>query len=246
MNSNKKSHQQNVDNLEVLTTQVATFQPVFNPSETRLAISNQVQLKRNGDEVLIGVMVAESACDNAVAARTKAFDGLESLVTRVINGLRISDVTEQTINQCESIVRELRNKRASEIVPPAEPVEGTETEEPARHNKMRSGSYNTKIENFTKLMILLSTLPTYKPNETDITIASLGVKLETLKLSNTGCINAEAAADAARMQRQIVLYANKTGLVDIGTDVKLYIKSAYGASSPQYKSIRGLSFTKLK
>ena len=244
MSTNKKSHKQNVDNLEVLTTQAGTFQPVFNPSETRLSIQNQVQIKSASDQALIGVMTAESANDNAVAARTVAFEGFDGLVTRVINALRISDVPEQTIEQGETIVRELRNKRASENITPEEPAEGTENEEPKRQNKMRSGSMDTRIENFTKLIVFLSTIPAYKPNETDITLAALQSRLGVLKLANTACITAEAAADAARLQRDIVLYTDKVGLVDIAMDSKLYVKSAYGAASPQYKAISGLLFSR--
>jgi len=80
MNSGKKSHQQNVDNIEKLFIQVATFEPVFNPSEMRLSIPNQQKLKTKGDEALVGLIAAESACDNAVSARTTAFNRFDGLI----------------------------------------------------------------------------------------------------------------------------------------------------------------------
>jgi len=246
MNSTKRSHKQNVDSLEVLITQVRTFEPVFNPSETRLTITNQEQIKSKGDQVLTGVISAETASNNAISARTAAFDNFDGLITRVIGALRISDVPEQTITQAESIVRELRHKRASEIVPPVVTEEGKGDGAQTRRNKLHTGSMNTKIENFGKLIMLLSTLPAYKPNETDLTIAALGAKLEALKQANTVCITADAAADAARKQRNMLLYTDKTGLVDIALDSKQYVKSAYGATSPQYKSVRGILFTKIR
>jgi len=247
MNTNKKSHQQNVDNIEKLTKQVATFVPAYNSSEPRLSIANQLQLKLSGDEVLDGVMVAESDCDHAVAARTTAFEGFDGLVTRVANGIRISEVSDQTISQTESIVRDLRNKRAEEIIPPAETADGKEDEEQAKHNKIRNGSFSTRVENFNRLLKLLLTIAAaYRPNEEDLNIESLKNRYEALKNANSVCISKDADADAARRQRQIVLYAPKTGLVPVGTDVKLYVKSAYGATSPEYKSVRGLTFTKLK
>src|SRR5674476_469967 len=158
MNTNKKSHQQNVDNIEKLTKQVATFVPAYNCSEPRLSIANQLQLKLNGDEVLDGVMSAESACDHAVSARTTAFEGLDGLITRIANGVRISEASEQTIGQIESIVRESRNKRAEEIVPPAETEDGKEDKEQEKHNKIRNGSFGTRVENFNRLIKLLLTI----------------------------------------------------------------------------------------
>ena len=246
MNSNKKSHQQNVDNIEKITEKAVTFEPAYNPSEPRLSISNQQRIKTDGDEVLNGVIAAETACNNAVSARTTAFEGLDGLVTRIVNGVRISEVTDQTIAQTEAIVRDLRNKRAEEIIPPAETADGKEDEAAGKHNKIRNGSFSTKVENFNKLIMLLLTLPAYKPNEEEISIDSLKIRHAALKQANSVCISMDAAAEAARRQRQIVLYAPKTGLVPVALDSKLYVKSAYGANSPQYKSISGILFAKIK
>ena len=240
------SHQQNVDNIEKLTKQVATFVPAYNSSEPRLSIANQLQLKLSGDEVLDGVMAAESACEDAVSARTTVFEDLDVLVTRVANGVRISEVSDQTIGQIESIVRDLRNKRAEEIIPPAKSEDGKEDEEQEKHNKIRNGSFGTRVENFNRLITLLITIAAYRPNETDLSIDSLKTRHAALKLANSVCISKDADADAARRQRQIVLYAPKTGLVPVALDSKLYVKSAYGSNSPEYKSISSLSFTTLK
>jgi len=242
MYSNKRSNQQNVDNMEVFTEKVINFQPVFNPSESRLSIQNQKQVKASGDAVLLGVAAAERACDSAIAARNVAFDALDPIVTRTINGLRISDVPAQTVYQGESLVREYRNIRATEIEPPVKTAEGSDDEESAKINKIRNGSFNTKIENFRNIVLMLSILAAYKPNESDLTVESLQARLDDLKRVNSACIAADAAAEAARQQRDIVLYADKTGLVSIGKDSKLYVKSAYGANSTQYKSIRGITF----
>jgi len=246
MNTNKKSHQQNVDNIEKLTKQVATFEPAYNCSEPRLSIANQLQLKLSGDEVLDGVMAAESACDDAVSARTAVFEDLDVLVTRVANGVRISEVSDQTIGQIESIVRDLRNKRAEEIIPPAKSEDGKEDEEQEKHNKIRNGSFGTRVENFNRLIKLLLTIAAYRPNEADLGIESLKARYEALKNANSVCISMDAIAAAARRQRQIVLYTAKTGLVPVALDSKLYVKSAYGANSPQYKSISGILFTKIQ
>jgi len=244
MNSRKKSNQQNVDNMELLTKKVATFEPEYDPSEERLSIPNQIRIKASGDEVLLGVRAAESACNNATSARSDAFNTLDPLVTRTINALRISDVSEQTILQGESIVREIRNMRATVLTPSSKIPNGAQNGESKKINKLHGGSFNTRIENFRRLIILLSTIPAYKPKQVDLTIDSLNMKLETLNLVNTTYITAEAKADAARVQRDSVLYAAKTGLVDIAMDSKLYVKSAYGATSPQFKSVSSILFTR--
>ena len=244
MNASKRGNQQNVDNMELLTERVSTFHPEYDPGEARLSIQSQKQIKESGDEVLLGVTTAESACNNTISVRTVAFNAIDPLVTRVINALRISDVSEQTIHQGESIVREIRNRRATMITPPANNAEGTQIAEPVKTNKMHSGSFNTKTENFRRLIVLLGTIPAYNPKEADLNIDSLNNRLEALNLVNSAFKTADAKANAARTQRDMVLYAEKTGLVDIAMDSKLYVKSAYGAISPQYKSVSGILFSR--
>jgi len=50
----------------------------------------------------------------------------------------------------------------------------------------------------------------------------------------------------ARITRNDILYKPNTGLVDIAIDTKTYIKSVFGASSPQYKQVSGLEFKTVK
>jgi hypothetical protein len=46
----------------------------------------------------------------------------------------------------------------------------------------------------------------------------------------------------ARISRNDVLYKENIGLVDIAFDTKVYIKSVFGASSPQFKQVSKLNF----
>ena len=95
-------------------------------------------------------------------------------------------------------------------------------------------------------MQFLIGIPEYKPNEKDISIAGLNSKLAELKSTIANYLVASAALDAARLERNTVLYAKNTGLVDAAMDAKLYVKSVFGAKSPQYKAISDIPFSKLR
>jgi hypothetical protein len=45
--------------------------------------------------------------------------------------------------------------------------------------------------------------------------------------------------------RNIKLYSPETGIVDTAQTVKNYVKSVFGATSPQYKQISKLIFRKI-
>jgi hypothetical protein len=60
--------------------------------------------------------------------------------------------------------------------------------------------------------------------------------------ANSVVVNAYTAWSNDRLQRNEKLYNQLSGLVAIAGDVKKYIKSLFGASSPQYKQVSGLQF----
>jgi len=49
-----------------------------------------------------------------------------------------------------------------------------------------------------------------------------------------------------RITRDEVLYADGTGLVELAGLVKKYVKSLYGADSPQYEQTSGLEFSRVR
>jgi hypothetical protein len=242
MNSNKKSHEQNVANMEILTTRVSSFAKPFNPFETRLSITNQVKLKSDGETVLSLVVSAEHANNKAIADRTEAFSNLDDLVTRLANAVRISSASAQTIKQFDSLVREFRNKRVPVPAAAVETAEATGDQVVKKQNTKHNSGMDAKIDIFTQMISFLNTATAYNTNEPDLKIAALEAKLQSLKQTNSAFLVAEAAAIAARRQRQTILYADKIGLVPVGLDSKKQVKSAYGPLSSEYKSISGISF----
>ena len=105
-------------------------------------------------------------------------------------------------------------------------------------------SFDSRIDNFDKLIKLLTSVTLYAPNEADLKVAALTAVLSDLKAKNLAVTNAEVPLNNARISRNDILYKANTGLVDTALDVKTYIKSVYGATSPQYKKISKIKFTK--
>lgn len=94
--------------------------------------------------------------------------------------------------------------------------------------------------------MLLSSVPFYNPNEEELKIETLKALYNELKEKNTDVLLATVQLDTTRIARNKILYDENTGLVDIALDSKTYIKSVFGATSPQYKQISKLSFIRPK
>ena len=96
------------------------------------------------------------------------------------------------------------------------------------------------------LISVLQSEPSYAPNETDLAIATLTAKQADLTAKNNEVSTAYTNISNSRIARNNTLYADNTGLVEIATEVKKYIKSLFGASSPEFAQVKGIEFKKAK
>jgi hypothetical protein len=194
---------------------------------------------------LNAVNIAQSAYSNAVDAREVAFDPFGKLITRVNNALKASDTTPQVDESAQTIFRKLQGKRAGVKLSDQE-KDTEENGKEANQISVAQLSYDNKLENFDKLIMLLESTPLYAPNEEDLKVASLKALYTSLKTTNTEVLTTSIQLSNARINRNEILYKPITGLVDIASDTKTYLKSVFGATSPQYKQISKLKFTTKK
>lgn len=104
-------------------------------------------------------------------------------------------------------------------------------------------SFDTLVDNFAKLTQTVTAEAHYKPNENELQVMSLNSLLADLRSKNKAVVSATTALSNARIARDTLLYATNTGLYDIALSVKQYVKSLFGATSPQYKQVSGIKFT---
>ena len=239
-------HAKNVANFETLITNVTGFGTAYNPSKDSIKLPALTALLATAKGAITDVNSAEPAYKNAVSARDLAFKPLSKLITRVNNSLKASDSSSQVDDNAMTLVRKLQGRRSTPKMTEEEKqaaiAEGKEVNEISSSQM----SYDSRVDNFDKLVKLLASVPEYAPNETELTTESLTTLYNDLSAKNSAVINATVPLNNARIARDQVLYAPLSGLVDISVDVKTYVKSAFGTTSPQYKAISGLKFIKRK
>jgi hypothetical protein len=237
---------QNVANFETLISYITAFGTDYNPSKNSLTIPELQKILSESKVSLSTVNVAFSAHSNASAARESAFEPLSKLVTRANNALKATDTTTQVDDSAKTIVRKLQGTRASAKLTDEEKkaleAEGKEVNQISTSQM----GFDDRIENFDKFITLLSSIPNYAPNEEDLKIESLSAYRDSLKAKNADVLPTEVQLSNARIARNEIQDRPLTGLVDIAFDAKVYIKSVFGATSPQYKQISKLAFVKQK
>ena len=236
----------NVANFETLISYITAFGTDYNPSKNRLTIPELQKILSEAKASLNAVNVAFSAHSNAAAARESAFEPLSKLVTRANNALKATDTTTQVDDSAKTIVRKLQGSRASaKLTDDEKKALEAEGKEVNQISTSQMG-FSDRLENFAKFITLLSSIPDYVPNEEDLKTASLSASLDNLKIKNSAVLPTEVQLSNARIARNEIQDRPLTGLVDIALDAKVYIKSVFGATSPQYKQVSKLAFVKQK
>ena len=244
--TSETGHAKNVANLDELTSFVTGYGTAYNPSKSSIKLTALQALSTSAKNAINAVNAAEPAYKNAVAAREAAFAPLSKLITRVMNALKATDTTEEVDASAKTLVHKIQGVRASakktEEEKKALAAAGKEVVEISSSQM----SYDSRLDNFDKLIKLLTSVALYAPNEADLKATALTTLYTDLKAKNTAVVTATTPLSNARIARNDVLYKDVTGLYDIAIDVKTYVKSVFGATSPQYKQVSGLKFTKAR
>ena len=232
-------HAKNVANLQKLTEQVSVY-TLYNPPVASLSVPNLQTLYTTAVAKLSEVEEKRTANKNAIALRQNAFENLKPTATRIINLLDILGLPEGTLNQAKTLNRTIQgtNKKPKTTPPPPEGAgAGASTSRQ---------SYTQQAENFGILLQLLATIPAYTPNEEDLMLENLTTYHRSLVSTTQPVDQTEAELNVKLIERNQILYTEGTGLYDIAQNVKKYVKSIYGGTSPEYANVSSIKFTEPK
>lgn len=240
--NSESGHAKNVANFSSLISVIKGFGAVYNPSNQSVTVGNLEALAQNATNSLSLVNGVLGSNSIAIAARKEAIKPLSKLSTRILNSLRSSDVTKQIVDSAQSLVRKIQGQRATKKLT-AEQKEALKAEGIVKKEVSSSQmSIDSRIESFDKLIQFVSGIPQYAPNEIELQVSTLTNYNNTLKTVNNDAREADTELNNTRIARNEILYTETTGLVDVATAAKMYIKSLFGASSPKYKQVSGLRF----
>jgi hypothetical protein len=232
----------NVTNLNTLNSAILGYGTRYNPIN---AMITPVALHA----VYLSGLSAVNAVDsflpvnmNAKNNRSIAFDGLEKLTTRIANSFRSIVTNEPAREHVRSLINLIQKGRVNPKKTKA--TENGTTEDPTKVKEFTShkSGYDKQLDNLYKLIQFLASFPLYKPNEADLTVAGLSALYSDLTAKNQAVTDTQIQLDNARMNRETVLYKTDTGLVQLCDESKSYIKSVFGANSPEYRQVSKLKF----
>ena len=237
--ANETGHAKNVANLSDLISFCTGYGPTYNPSKASIKLASLNTLLADAQTTINEVNIQNTAYNNAVNTRILAFKNLKPLSTRIVNALSATDATTETIKDAKTVNKKVQGQRATAIPTQTDP----NLPAPATISTSQQ-SYDQLIQHLDRMLTILNAEPTYTPNEADLQIATLTAYQNTLITANNNVTATYTDISNARITRNTTLYKKTTGLYDIAMSVKDYVKSVFGSTSPQYKQISKIQFTK--
>ena len=186
--TSETGHAKNVANFDELISFVTGYRETYNPSKATIKLDALKALSDHAKNSINAVSSMEPAYKSAVAAREVVFIPLSKLTTRIMNSIKATDTTVQVDENARTLVRKIQGVRAT--------AKKTEDEKKALAEKGKEVveistsqmSYDNRLDNFFKLIQLLSSVPEYSPNEKELKIEHLNTILDDLKAKNAAVV----------------------------------------------------------
>lgn len=199
----------------------------MDPTKESLKILQLQALYQVAQDKLNATKRQKTTFDSATNERRNTFANLKPLATKIINAFAISGADTLAIADAKTVNKKLQGTSSKKSTTEELTPENTPTTNSISTSHQ---SYDRLIDHFANLIQVVEQNTNYTPNETE------------LQTKNTNLINAYTGYSNAMIERNQTLYNPLTGLVQTSKEVKQYVKSVFGANSPQYKQVSGLEF----
>lgn len=237
--TSETGHLKNVTQFETLLAFVNGYGVNYAPSNPNILLTALQLKKTTAESNLLEVKNTEIPLSNSRGKRKTLFDPLKPLSTRIVGALQAAGAPETTIKNAQTINRKIQGKRA-----PGAPKPDKATAETPDTISTSQQSFDRLADFFQELIKLLESEPSYNPNESDLKTSALNTYQQELINANKDVTNVYTPYSNAIIARDKTLYSTKTGIIDIAQDVKIYVKSVFGASSPEYAQVKGIKFSR--
>ena len=242
--TSEKGHAKNVANLKKFITVCQGFGSKYVPTKTAIKVANLQAKLTSCDTQLQDIKDGVQANKTAINNRKVGFNGFDKYATRILGSLKATDVSQETIDNAISINKKIQGERIT-AAPKVKPAADSTT--PPEDNTISTSqqSFTNIVDHFKKLKTLLvSQSAIFNPNETDLKIAFITTYINNLDTLNNAVDTTETAIKNGRIARDHNFYDDTTGIIDITNAAKEYIKSVFGAGSPEHKMATAITFTK--
>jgi hypothetical protein len=216
--------------------------PNYNPANTKIGKPALETLYTSGQGVASHVSTTSAPYKVSVNTRQASFEDVPRRFGAAFRMAKASGADKPVLDDLDTTRRKLSGQRKSKVAKDDPNTPASEGEPGKATHSASQRSYDNQVGNVESLVALLSNIPSYAPNETELKITSLQALATELKAANNAVSAAFVPLSQARGTRDEVLYTSPDSVVKIALLVKAYVSAAFGTQSQLYKQIKGLQF----
>ena len=238
----ESGHEKNIANFEHLINVLTGFGTGYNPGNASIALSALQTALTDGKNSISAEKTDNTNRKGLANDREIAFEPLKGLCTRLLNTLISCQPSSLTIDDYKTYNRKIQGARAKRL--PKIP-ELDQNGKPVKHISVSQRSYDSQIEFFNKIVVLLSSLPSYVTNEPSYKIPALQTLLNDLRTANSNARTAKITWENTRIARNKILYEDVTGILALARAAKAFVKGKYGIDSPEFALVSVIKFVRI-
>lgn len=232
----EKGHAKILANGQLLINYASQLDGGYNPTNSKISIPNLQNLLNNCKAIHQNALNLVPAYSLAVTNREQVFAPKNKKVPLLKKALKATEnVTPAMLDDFATLTRKYAGQRKKAINPNSE---DTNTHSVAQL------SYDQKTNNYHQLAVFLQNIPNYNPNEEAYKVATLLAEKDEMLAVTQQVSNTYIPLTVARAERNNVMYLNQDCMVDIFAISKTYILSIVPKTSPIYKDVVKLKFSK--
>ena len=232
-------HAKNIANLNLLNTNIIALGSTYNPSNSKLLLTNLQALYTTAYSQQENVNNLVAPYSKAVDIRESIFKPLNRQLTKLRKAYKATEgVTQAQLEDFMTVIRKLKgNKKTKD-------QSTTDSEEEQKNHSISQLSYDQRTNTMDSLISLLQNTANYNPNEIDYKVTTYQDKKLSMLQSTQDVADAFVPLNNARSLRNSTLYNSEDNLVDIANSTKDYLFSILESDSVQYKAISRIKFKK--
>ncbi len=231
-------HAKNVSSFALMIALCTGYGGDYDPTNAMIQLG-QLNLALTAAQAgLDDVQLKIAPWKNGVADRENIYAGIRPRTTQILAAFDACGADKNKVDNLRTYHRQVHGARATAL-PEDDP--GTPENE-AAGNSVAHLSYVQIAEAFGQILAILAAEPLYIPNETHLTLVTNTALHAAMEAANVSVTAEAVPLSNSRISRNEALYADTTGILDRAALVKKYVKSLYGATSPQYAQVSGLEF----
>lgn len=234
--TSETGHAKNIANLKSLNEINAGFGTSYNPSNLLLENATMATQWSTCDGLQGEVNTQAGVFLPFVTGRIAEFKDAKAIVRRVRSAAKSCGGSATFVKNVNTKITKILGERLSK--PKAT------TTDPAGTSASQQ-SYDNIANNFGALVGLLAGEVKYAPNEAELKVTNLLARHTAMDTKNNAVKTGKVPYTKAIQARNKALYTAETGLVDVGQASKDYVRSVFGYSSAEFRSVSGLKFRKM-